>query len=124
MVFFLLLVLAAVALGIIGAVVKGLLYLLIIGVVIFLLSFIVLGVRMRRGRRRPLRCPPGLAARPRGCAWAGWRSPNWTRSAARGGPRSRFLLLFDGAGGRGEPRASAPKMMDRWPYPAGASGPL
>jgi hypothetical protein len=55
MVFFLLLVLAAVALGIIGAVVKGLLYLLIIGVVIFLLSFIVLGVRMRRGRRRPLR---------------------------------------------------------------------
>jgi hypothetical protein len=50
-VFFLLLVLAAVALGIIGAVVKGLLYLLIIGVVVFLCAFIVLGVRMRRGRR-------------------------------------------------------------------------
>lgn len=54
MVFFLLLVLAAVALGIIGAVVKGLLYLLIIGVVVFLAAFIVLGTRMRRGRR-PLR---------------------------------------------------------------------
>lgn len=51
MVFFLLLVLAAVALGIIGAVVKGLLYLLVIGVVVFLLAFIVLGVSMRRGRR-------------------------------------------------------------------------
>jgi uncharacterized membrane protein (DUF485 family) len=50
-VFFLLLVLAAVALGIIGAVVKGLLYLLIIGVVVFLCAFIVLGVRMRRARR-------------------------------------------------------------------------
>ncbi len=55
MVLFLLLVLAAVALGIIGAVVKGLLYLLIIGVVVFLAAFIVLGTRMRRGRQRPLR---------------------------------------------------------------------
>jgi hypothetical protein len=51
MVFFLLLVLVAVALGIIGAVIKGLLYLLIIGVVVFLCAFIVLGIRMRRGRR-------------------------------------------------------------------------
>jgi hypothetical protein len=51
MVFFLLLILAAVALGIIGAVIKGLLYLLIIGVVVFLCAFIVLGVSMRRGRR-------------------------------------------------------------------------
>ena len=51
MVLFLLLVLAAVALGIVGAVVKGLLYLLIIGVAVFLCAFIVLGVRMRRGRR-------------------------------------------------------------------------
>jgi hypothetical protein len=51
MVFFLLLILAAVALGIIGAVIKGLLYLLIIGVVVFLCAFIVLGTRMRRGRR-------------------------------------------------------------------------
>jgi len=51
MVFFLLLVLVAVALGIIGAVIKGLLYLLIIGVVVFLCAFIVLGIRMRRDRR-------------------------------------------------------------------------
>lgn len=51
MVFFLLLILAAVALGIVGAVIKGLLYLLIIGVVVFLLAFIVLGLSMRRGRR-------------------------------------------------------------------------
>lgn len=51
MVFFLLLVLAAVALGIVGVVVKGLFYLLVIGVVVFLGSFVVLGVRMRRGRR-------------------------------------------------------------------------
>jgi hypothetical protein len=51
MVLFLLLVLAAIALGIVGAVVKGLLYLLIIGVVVFLCAFIVLGTRMRRARR-------------------------------------------------------------------------
>ena len=53
MVFFLLLILAAVALGIIGAVIHGLLYLLIIGIVIFLAAFIVAGTRMRR--RRPVR---------------------------------------------------------------------
>lgn len=51
MVVFLLLVLAAVALGIIGAVVHGLLYLLVIGVLVFLGAFIVLGARMRRDRR-------------------------------------------------------------------------
>jgi hypothetical protein len=50
MVLFLFLVLAAVALGIVGVVVKGLLYLLVIGVVVFLGAFIVLGVRMRRAR--------------------------------------------------------------------------
>jgi hypothetical protein len=53
MVLFLLLIIAAIALGIVGAVVKGLLYLLIIGVVIFLCSFVLLGARMRR--RRPAR---------------------------------------------------------------------
>ena len=52
MVLFLLLIIAAIALGIAGAVIKGLLYLLIIGVVVFLCAFILLGVRMRpRGRR-------------------------------------------------------------------------
>jgi hypothetical protein len=56
MVVFLLLIIAAIALGIIGAVVKGLLYLLIIGVVIFLCSFILLGIRLGpRRRRRPIR---------------------------------------------------------------------
>jgi hypothetical protein len=55
MVAFLLLVLIAVALGIVGEVVKGLFYLLIIGIVIFLCAFIVLGIQLRRRRRRPLR---------------------------------------------------------------------
>ena len=50
MAFFLLLILAAVALGIVGAVVEGLFFLLIIGVVVFLLAFVVLGVRVRRPR--------------------------------------------------------------------------
>ena len=54
MVLFLLLIIAAIALGIIGAVIKGLLYLLIIGIVVFLLAFVLLGTRVR-GRRRPAR---------------------------------------------------------------------
>jgi hypothetical protein len=53
MVLVLLLILAAVALGIIGAVIKGLMYLLIIGIVVFLAAFVLLGVRARR--RRPAR---------------------------------------------------------------------
>lgn len=53
MVLFLLLVIAAIALGVVGVVIKGLLYLLIIGVVIFLCSFVLLGARARR--RRPVR---------------------------------------------------------------------
>jgi hypothetical protein len=53
MVLFLLLIIAAVVLGIIGVAVKGLLYLLIIGVAIFLCSFVLLGARSRR--RRPVR---------------------------------------------------------------------
>lgn len=55
MVAFLLLVLIAVALGIVGEVVKGLFYLLIIGIVVFLCAFIVLGLQLRRHRRRPVR---------------------------------------------------------------------
>jgi hypothetical protein len=54
MVLFLLLVIAAIALGIIGAVVKGLLWLLIIGIVIFLVAWVLLGARMR-GSHRPSR---------------------------------------------------------------------
>lgn len=51
---FLLLVIAAIALGIVGVVVKGLLYLLFIGVVIFLGALLLAALRMRRrpGRRQ------------------------------------------------------------------------
>ena len=52
MVLFLFFIIVAVALGITGAVVKGLLFLLIIGVVIFLCDFILLGTRLRGRRRR------------------------------------------------------------------------
>lgn len=45
---FLLLLIAAIALGIVGAVVSGLLYLLIIGIVVFLAAFVLLGTRLRR----------------------------------------------------------------------------
>jgi hypothetical protein len=45
---FLLLVIAAIALGIVGAVVKGLLYLLIIGIVIFAGALLLASLRMRR----------------------------------------------------------------------------
>jgi hypothetical protein len=54
-VLFLLLVIAAIALGIVGFVVKGLLFLFIIGIVIFLADLIFLGARLRGGRRGPIR---------------------------------------------------------------------
>jgi hypothetical protein len=53
MVLFLLVVIAAIALGIVGAVVKGLFYLLIIGVVLVLADLVWLGTRLSRRRRRP-----------------------------------------------------------------------
>jgi hypothetical protein len=49
----LLLIIAAIALGIAGAVVKGLLYLLVIGVVVLAADIVLVGVRIRRGGRRP-----------------------------------------------------------------------
>ncbi len=51
---FLLLVIAAIALGIVGAVVKGLLYMLVLGVAIFLGAILLAALRMRRrpGRNR------------------------------------------------------------------------
>lgn len=52
MVVFLLLIIVAIALGILGAVLKGLFYLLIIGIVIFLLDLVYLGARMARSNRR------------------------------------------------------------------------
>jgi hypothetical protein len=55
MVLFLLMVIAAIALGIIGAVVKGLFYLLIIGIVIFLAGLVLVGIRYGRSSSRPNR---------------------------------------------------------------------
>jgi hypothetical protein len=55
MALFLLLIIVAIALGIIGAVAKGLLYLLIIGAVVLLAAFIFLGARLRGRGRRPAR---------------------------------------------------------------------
>ena len=51
MVLFLLLVIAAIALGIVGVVVKGLFYLLIIGIVVILADLILVGLRLGRRRR-------------------------------------------------------------------------
>jgi Na+/proline symporter len=57
MVIFLLLVIVAIALGIVGVVVKGLLYLLFIGIVVFLGAFLLgaLWTRRRASRRRHAR---------------------------------------------------------------------
>lgn len=53
---FLLLVIAAIALGIVGVAAKGLLYLLIIGIAVFLAALILAALRMRhRPGRRPAR---------------------------------------------------------------------
>lgn len=55
MALFLLFIIAAVALGIIGVVVKGLIYLLVIAIVVLLLDFVFLGAFMKSRRRRPVR---------------------------------------------------------------------
>jgi hypothetical protein len=53
---FLLLVIVAIALGIVGVAAKGLLYLLIIGIAVFLAALILAALRMRRRPgRRPAR---------------------------------------------------------------------
>ena len=49
---FLLLVIVAIALGLVGVVVKGLLYLLIIGIVVFLGALLLGALRIRRGPRK------------------------------------------------------------------------
>ncbi len=51
---FLLLVIVAIVLGIVGVVVKGLLYLLIIGIVVFLGALVFAALRMRRRPGRHL----------------------------------------------------------------------
>ncbi len=53
--FFLLLIIVAIALGIVGAVAKGLLGLLIICVVVFVVALVLGGLLMRRPRKRPAR---------------------------------------------------------------------
>jgi hypothetical protein len=55
MVLFLLFVVAAVALGIVGIAVKGLFYLLILGAVVLLADLVYLGAHLGRRRRRPAR---------------------------------------------------------------------
>jgi len=55
MALFLLVIIIAIALGIIGVVLKGLFYLLIIGIVIFVANLILGGLRL--GRRRARRAP-------------------------------------------------------------------
>lgn len=55
MALFLLIIIAAIVLGITGVVVKGLIYLLIIGIVIFIVDFVFLGARLRGRRRGPSR---------------------------------------------------------------------
>jgi hypothetical protein len=52
MVLFLLLVIAAIALGILGAVIKGLFFLVIVGPVVFIIACVVLGYWLRSRRRR------------------------------------------------------------------------
>ncbi len=49
---FLLLVIVAIALGLVGVVVKGLFFLLIIGIAVFLADLILAALRMRRRPRR------------------------------------------------------------------------
>jgi hypothetical protein len=51
MAWFLLLIVVAIALGIVGAVVKGLFWLLIIGVVVVIVDLILVGARLGRRRR-------------------------------------------------------------------------
>src|SRR5437763_1086648 len=62
--FFLFLVIVAIVLGIVGAVGKGLLYLLFIGIAVFLGALVLGALRMRRRPGQP---------RPRPCCSSPWR---------------------------------------------------
>lgn len=55
MALFLLFIIVAIALGIVGAVVKGLFFLLVIGVVLVIVDLVLLGVRVGRRRNRVTR---------------------------------------------------------------------
>ncbi|GAA2278528.1 MULTISPECIES: hypothetical protein [Kitasatospora] len=54
-VWILVLLLAAVVLGFIGALAKGLFYLLVVAVVVFVAALVLAGARVRRTGRRPTR---------------------------------------------------------------------
>jgi hypothetical protein len=51
MTLFLILVIAAIVLGIIGAVAEGLFYLLVVGIVVFAAALVYLGMHLRRSGR-------------------------------------------------------------------------
>lgn len=53
MALFLLLIIVAIALGITGVVAKGLLFLLAIGILIFIITLVVGALKFRHGGRRP-----------------------------------------------------------------------
>lgn len=55
MALFLFFLLVAVAVGILGVVIKGLLFLLVIGIIVLIIDLIALGFRGGMGRRRPVR---------------------------------------------------------------------
>ncbi|MGW4892938.1 hypothetical protein ACWEQL_11865 [Kitasatospora sp. NPDC004240] len=55
MAWILLLVIVAIVLGLIGAVAEGLLYLLVIGVIVFLVALLLGALRAKHGSRRPTR---------------------------------------------------------------------
>ena len=55
MALFLLLIIVAIALGIVGVVVHGVFYLLIIGIVVLIIDLAYVAVRFRQGGRRPTR---------------------------------------------------------------------
>ncbi|WP_405605080.1 hypothetical protein OG741_36875 [Streptomyces sp. NBC_01410] len=55
MVLFLLLIIVAIVLGLIGAVAQGVGYLLVIGIVLFVADLTVAAVRLSSRRRRPAR---------------------------------------------------------------------
>jgi hypothetical protein len=52
---FLILLIVAIVLGIIGVVADGMVYLLIIGIAVFVAALVYLAVRWRRSGRRPVR---------------------------------------------------------------------
>ena len=55
MALFLFLIIVAIVLGLVGVVAKGLLYLLVIGVIVLVLDLLLVGVRLSRRGRRPAR---------------------------------------------------------------------